>query len=127
MAQKIYAGRLRSVAFIKQGWIPAKEILKRSDRGGEPVVGFEDKDLRRIGKLGASVMAGGADAARRSFHPTVRIWNAATNSTKTSPGAYTIGSEGLQFAFDKVTADMTTYIDRKMGKDAKAFNAAQKR
>jgi hypothetical protein len=34
--------------------------------------------------------------------------------------------EALQRGFDKVTADMLTYIDRKMGKDARVFNAAQR-
>jgi hypothetical protein len=82
--------------------------------------------MKRVGRLGASIKAGGADAAKPSFHPTAVVINWVTNSPRVNGRAFQIGTEGLQRAFDKVTADMMTYIDRKMGKDAKQFNAAQR-
>lgn len=127
LAERIYGARIRSAAYIKQGWIPAKEILRRSDRGGDNPSGWEDPALKRVGRLGASIQRGGADAAQRSFHPTVVVWNWVTNSPRTDKKAFAIGNEGLQKAFDKVTADMMAYIDRKLGKPTAIFNAAQKR
>ena len=127
LAERIYGARIRSAGYLKQGWIPAKEILKRSDRGGDRPATWDDAALKRVGRLGASIQRGGADAAQRSFHPTVTVWNWVTNSPRTDAKAFPIGNEGLQKAFDTVTADMMNYIDRKLGKPTAAFNAAQRR
>jgi len=126
MATTIYKARLRSRGFVKQGWIPAKEILKRSDRGGDFSTAFEDSDIARLGKRGAAVRAGGADSAQRGFKPSLKIWNAVPAAKHANAGAFTLGGAALDRAFARVTADMENYLDRKMGKDAAAFNRAQR-
>lgn len=126
MANKIWRARLRSRAFIKQGLIPAKEILKRSDRGGDTQDVFSDADLEKFGRRGQAVLSGGADPAKHAWTTQVKIWNAVPDGKHTNSNAYKEAEMAMEKGMAVVAQDIIVYLDRKMGKDARAFNAKQK-
>lgn len=104
--RKGLAARLRSIGFIKSGWIPAYRKLRRYI--GQALTWT---DARQRGKA-----KGRATVAQNGFNPIATIANTALPSAQ----AMRLGVEGLNKAFRAETADMRVYLERKMKEDARA-------
>jgi hypothetical protein len=106
VSRKIIAARLRSVAFLKSGWIPAIKRLW-------PIV--KDKPRANRNEGGARQYGqekGSARPARDGAICVAEIINSANGIEK-------IGPEAAQKAIDFVAADRAAYISRKMQETAR--------
>ncbi len=123
MALKMLGARIRSVAYVKSGWIGARDILRRAFKGGTKGLPPSEGGVKRYGQL-----KGAALVAEVGFKPFAKIWNDTPERTKRGDKMkiYSVGVEGLQKAFDSETEDMIRYLEGEMKEDAKAFNDAQK-
>lgn len=100
-SKKIIGSRLRAVAFVKSGWLPAIKHLysivrdksfARGSIGGARIVGQPKGDVR---------------PARSGNNPTAIMTNSAA-------GVDRVGVEAAQRAMDQVAADTAEYIARKL-------------
>lgn len=116
--RQVFGARLRSVAFLKAGWLPAiRELAPYAEKSA----GLPPMDGKQVGRP-----KGGARAAQPGFNPVAQVLNNASASRDTRAALMRYGAPALQKAFDDEAFDMTTYIKRKMQPDAAAFNAKQK-
>ncbi len=116
--RKFVAGRLRSVAFLKSGWIPAIRILESfaSNKSGAAP---RDADARVYGQE-----KGTAYPAVDGEVMTARIVNDAV--AKGDDGGKALaqyGAAGLDLAFYDETARMNDYIEKKL---AEQFDRANR-
>jgi hypothetical protein len=119
LVKKMLGARLRSIAFIKSGWLPAVGILAPfADRRGQPPL---DNAARQIGKP-----KGTAEPARSAFNPIAKIMNLASARHDQKQALVRYGTVGLQKAIDAETASMNRYIEDRTKPDADEFNRAQR-
>lgn len=110
MAVKMVNARVRSVAFIRSGWLPALRALARFSKYGK--LKF-DETGRRIG-----VAKGGVSIATEN-RPRVYIWNSAGGEPKHKQAILRYGQDALEQAFRQETASMKSYIEQKLRNQAK--------
>lgn len=117
--RELLASRMKAVAFIKSGWLPAVRILApHAEHKGSPRV---DASARQRGRP-----KGTAKPAQSTWRPTAEIVNLVTAKRDTKMALVKYGSPGLQRAFTDEAASMRDYIERRMRPDASRFNAAQR-
>jgi hypothetical protein len=116
--RNLIAARLRSVAFIKSGWLEAiRTLASLADRKGQPPI---DNMARQYGaaKGSATPAAAGGDVM------IATILNAAV--AKKGEGGFDalrrFGEAGLAMAFADEVQSMQEYIERKMQPDAERTN-----
>lgn len=117
--RQLIAARVRSIAFIKSGWLPAIRILQTfaKDKSG---AGPTDSAARIYGQE-----KGAAYPAVEGHEMISRIVNSAAGKAGTSAAALDkYGGKGLDMAFYDETASMKEYIERKMAEDADRANAS---
>jgi hypothetical protein len=104
-SRKVIAARLRSVAFLKAGWLPGIRRLSMivKDRFGAATIG---------GAKQYGVEKGAAIPAVSGDNPTATIINSAIGIDK-------MGVDALQRAVDGAAADMGEYIARKLEGNAR--------
>lgn len=116
---KLLGARMRSVAFLKSGWVPAIHGLAPfADRSSTPPM---DKEARQIGRPKGTMRRIGSDT-----NPVTEIINLATAKRDMKGALIRYASDGLQQALDDERNSMNEYIERKMRPDAEKFNQAQK-
>lgn len=117
-ARKLTQSRIRSVNFIRSGWLASIKALA-------PLI----KRSPRAGSVKADRPKGRAVVSNVYSRPSVEIINSAMNSlarnnTNHSPEKMkTIAEEGLAKSVAAVNRDMKTYIERKLQKVADRHNA----
>lgn len=112
---RLIAARLRSVAFLKSGWIPAIRFL-------DPKA--QDKQLAGPTVRGATQYGrpkGTASAATEAVLSCV-IQNLAQAKSDRINALTTIGGRGLNRAFLDEAASMVEYVEKKMKKHADEAN-----
>lgn len=118
-----FNARMRSIAFLRAGWLPSIRTLRR-------VCAFSDLtqarninsgDARQYGRPKGYAVPG-----RDGFNPVALIVNEATTMRDKRGALIRFGAPALQQAFDNETLSMKEYIQRKLGPDAAVFNAKQK-
>lgn len=125
-ARKMVAAKVRSVAFIRSGWIPAVRALSKEvyTRGA-----FLARDAKQVG-----APKGYAIPARVTISGlvTVEIGNTALlhqskfnawHGRKGDP--IPVAVKGLQAGMNAATRDMATEFYKRMGEDLKPFGATQ--
>lgn len=105
--RKAIAARLSSISFLRAGWLPAYRALKRHIAGAAGLV-----DARQRGRA-----KGYARQAVDGFNPVAVI----ANNAPPSEQAAKFVEQGLGAAFRIETADMKTYLERKLKEDARAL------
>jgi len=111
--------RLRSIAFLKSGWIPAIRILDsfvKDKSGAAP----SDRDAKVYGaEKGAAYPA--TDGGEQII---ARVLNSAAGKTASSYKALDKwGGAALELAFHDEAGSMQDHIERKMNQDAARANA----
>jgi len=116
--REMLGARLRSVAFLTAGWLPAVRKLApfATDKSKAP----NDPAAKQIGRP-----KGDARAAPEGFNPIAEIVNNATTRNDEKGALRLYGGPGLQRAFSDEAASMRQYIEDKMRKDAERFNKQQ--
>lgn len=111
---KMRAMRLRAVAFLKSGWIPAiKKLYSLAERPGRAK--RPDADSKRIKKP-----KGSASPATGLLFTKAIIANASQARHSTTPDPLDVyGVPGLEEAIAAETVSMQDYIERKMRASAK--------
>jgi len=109
-AQKLINMRVRAVKFLKSGWLPAIKKLSyavdRRDRRPWP------KGLSK----GKARPKGWGRPAKAELRPEAWVANSATNNSRLATSKIEAGlSRGMAASI----ADMTVYIERKLGRDYK--------
>ena len=115
MALKLIRARAASVAFIKSGWRPAIQILKRRTRGTPAAA---DPAARRIGAV-----KGGAEAAKPGDFCRAVIFHLAQAKkfgTKNKEALFKFGGPALQAAFAEETRTTKAEIERRLRAAAQA-------
>lgn len=120
--KKMIGSRMRSVTFLKSGWLTAiKKLAATAVRSGAPAM---DVSARQVGKA-----KGDAKPAQKGFVIQTQIINLAFGNKTTARArqrALTIATRGLQQAFDSETRSMNDYMDKAMKADADKFNQEQR-
>lgn len=113
--REMIAARVRSVAYIKSGWIPAIRTLEGvADKGKQPRI---DSSAKQLGKpKGYAVPARGL-----SWTPVAKIVNEAYAKRDKKDAFGKVGGGGLQMAIDDETASKNQYIEDKMKERAEEF------
>ncbi len=118
--RKMLSARLRSVAFIKSGWLPAIQALAPfAEKKNEPDT---DRDAAQVGNA-----KGRASEARESdliTEATIVNLASAVRDKKNALEKY--GIPGLDQAFNDEAQSMAQYIEDRMKPDADRFNAQQR-
>lgn len=119
MIKQLLAARLKSIAFIKSGWLPAvKALAPFAERRGQPPI---DTSAKQIGQA-----KGDARPALNNFNPVAQIINLASARRDGRGALVRVGSAGLARAYNGETASMVDYIDSHMKPDSEEFNRQQK-
>jgi len=117
--KKLLAARLRSVAFIKAGWIPARNklfsVVKR-----KPVEASRVLDSKIYGKPKGDAKPA-VNASLRHFIEAI-IVNSAMN-TKSKGNPMPVAQKGLQKALQFVAQDMTAKLAERLRGDLRPFGA----
>jgi len=113
--KSLLGARMRSVAFIKSGFVPGVRILEPfADRAGAPA---SDSSARIFGRP-----KGTATPAPSGYKIQAELVNLASAHGDKKGALVRYGSEGLDKAFQDEAASMIEYIERKMKPDADEFN-----
>lgn len=103
-ARAFLAARLRSVSFLKSGWLPAVKLLGQViGKSGGPSMGQRPK---QVGQPKGSAMP-----ARSGFRVKATIINAAGGNKNNRGALLTFGEPALQRAIDAEQASMHQYIE----------------
>lgn len=103
--------RLKSITFIRSGWLPSLRRLARFSKYGR----LKFSDAKQYGKPKGGVSP--ANAAQGDY-AKVSIWNSAGGEAKHKQALLKYGAPGLEAAVIQETADMRGYIERKLRKNA---------
>ncbi len=115
-ADKLTRSRRGHVAFLASGWLPAVAIYAAAI--GKAV---GKAAARRLEKFSGGKI-GGAVPAKEGFTPKAEFWNeAGALETHNAAGAQSMAEAGLQEGLNKATADMNTYLARKMQEASDKF------
>jgi hypothetical protein len=118
--RKVFGARMRSIAFIKAGWINARNVMERSFTGSRKGLPASEKFLQTyVGKLG------GATPATAGLLQA-KIWNDANARRDHKAALDTYGGEGLQKAMMDEAADTVRYIEGEMDPFVRIFNSQQR-
>ena len=114
MGLDLIRSRLRSVAFIRSGWLPALRRLAKFSKYGRIKFAVGDTG-RQYG-----IAKGGVTPAARTggLNSRVIFWNSAGGESKHKDALNKYGGAGLDAAFRQETASMSEYIERKMREGA---------
>lgn len=112
----LVAARLRSVAFIKSGWLPAiRALAPVADRSGPIPL---DNAARQYGAAKGRAIPAGESADVM----VTTIENSALGRPEEKQGLQVYGARGLQQAFDHEAASMIEYIEGKLAKGTAEAN-----
>ncbi len=117
-ARKLTASRIRSVNFVRSGWLASIKRLA-------PLI----KKSPRAGGVKSNRPKGYALVDRRENHPAVTIVNTAMNTLSRGNPHHNpqqmkaVAEAGLAKAVQEVIRDMRVYIERKLQKVANKHNA----
>ena len=107
--------RVRSVAFIRSGWLPALRRLARYSKYGRIKFGLED-----TGKQFGQAKGGVSVATKQQgWNARTYIWNAAGGEAKHKGAIRKYGLPALEQAFRQETASMKQYLEKKLRESAK--------
>ena len=109
----LIAARLRSIAFLKSGWLPAiRALIGLADMRSAP--------RQERGPMQVGVPKGYAVPAAEGWKAKTTIVNSADARRDDKTALYKYGEPALQRAFDAETASMLDYMERKFRESAKA-------
>lgn len=107
------AARMRSIGFLKSGWIAAIRILLPfANRRGAP---RQDRSAQQVGTA-----KGNATPAREGWRAKATFENNASRNRSNNDALVKFGGPALQRAFDAEERSMLVYIEGKMRESAKA-------
>jgi hypothetical protein len=107
-ARRLVAARVRSVSFVRSGWLPA--IRRLGGAGGQ--------GARQVG-----VPKGYAVPAQPGVSPVSAIVNTALSSEGAGSRLAALAEAGLRLAYAAVTRDMQAYMERKLQQTANRFSS----
>ena len=111
MGLALIRSRLRSVGFIRSGWLPALRRLARFSQYGK--LKFEMPRQYGVAKGGVSP----ATASQGDWAKVV-IWNSAGGEAKHKQALLRYGAPGLEAAVNEETASMKSYLEKKLRQNA---------
>jgi hypothetical protein len=116
--QRVFGARGRSIAFIKSGWIQARELFKAAGGGGgkglPPSEGTSIGGPKQLGRP-----KGGATVARPGWRAKAIFWNSATTKRDHKQSLYKYGIPALKRAIDEETQDTMEEVARRLRQNAK--------
>jgi hypothetical protein len=120
--REMMAARIKSIAYIKSGWLPAiRALAKLADKKGQPAIDSAAK------QIGGTPKGSAVPAVLSSSTSAASIIN--ETWTKHDPNGAAMmkyGASGLQRAFNDEAASMTQYLKDKMRPAETEFNAANR-
>lgn len=116
-AKALVGARLRSVAFIKSGWIPSIRKLEGLVKDRKGAAG-SDREARQYGADKGQCIP----AVEGGNNPVATIINSAKAKGDDDSALEKHGGKGLDLAFYDETQSMIEYIESKMKPDADAAN-----
>ena len=125
--QKFVGARMRSIGFLKAGWIAARDSMKKKARIKAAPDGAMDGKAKRAGVA----RLGGAAPARYDMSCSAAIWNQASygdglnphtgNNYKHNEALMKYGLPALERAFAEETADTKTQLIKEINASAKSI------
>lgn len=116
--RKVWNARARSIAFIKSGWITARDIFKAFGGGGRGLPTSEGTAVGGPKVIG--VPKGGGTLASVVWRAKAVFWNSASAKRDHKQALYKYGEPALQRAFDEETADTMQEVERRLKEQAQA-------
>ncbi len=118
--RRLISVRVRSVAFLKSGWLPAIRTLApfvKSKGQAKPL----ESTVRQVG-----AEKGSATPAFEGHTAIAKLVNSAIAKHDKKDSLSKYGGRGLQLAFEDETSSMIEYLEQKMRPDAEAANSKLK-
>jgi len=123
--RRVFAARMRSITFIKSGWLPGLHRFAplAFSKGGLPPIDKQAKQYGRPKGSGTPAHTGQGDRVK------AEAWNNALNAINATKkgGAMRIAAEGLQKGFDAEARSMAGYVAQKRAAAEARFTASQKK
>lgn len=113
--------RVRSVNFLRAGWIPAAQKLERIVKGTKSGLPPKPTDVKQYGRP-----RGDAWPAKTGFKAEGTIINSANAKHDQKDALQKYGAAGLQRAFDDEARDIEKYLEEQLKPDAAKFNRENK-
>jgi hypothetical protein len=115
--RKAWNARARSIAFIKSGWIPARDIFKRFGYAGRGLPPSEPSSVG--GPKVVGVPKGGAKPATNGLWKcTATFWNTASTKRDHKAALFEYGEPALLRAFEEEEADTMQEVERRLKEHA---------
>jgi hypothetical protein len=115
--RKVWNARVRSVAFIKSGWIAARDAFKQFSGGSRGLPPSEGPAVGGPKVIGQA--KGGASVASKTGRAKAVFWNTASTKRDHKGALMHYGKPALQRAFDEETEDTMAEVERRLREQAK--------
>ena len=115
--RKVWNARVRSIAFIKSGWIDAREKFKPFGSGGR---GLPPNEPASTGPKQIGVPKGGGTLSSVIWKAKAVFWNSASAKRDHKQATFKYGEPALQQAFDEETDDTMQQVEKRLKEHAKA-------
>lgn len=115
--RQVWNARARSVAFIKSGWIQARELFKQFSGGGR---GLPPNEPASTGPKQIGVAKGGGTLASAIWKAKAVFWNSASANHDHKEATIKYGEPALQQAFDEEYDSTMGEVEKRLKEHAKA-------
>lgn len=123
--KKVFGARARSIAFIKSGFIEARDTFKRWCQsngvsiGGRGLPPSESSAAGGPKQIGSKKLGGAEPAIIGRWSARARFWNTANAKRDHKEAVITYGTPGLEKGFADETADTVGEIEKRLRQHAK--------
>lgn len=115
--RKVWKAKTRSIAFIKSGWITARDIYKQWGAGAHGLPPSEPSSIGGPKTIGAP--KGGAEPATAGLWKcTAKFWNTASTKRETKQALIKYGQPALEQAFREEETDTMAEVARRLKEHA---------
>ena len=122
----IFGARARSIAFIKSGFIEARDIFKKWCQsngvsiGGKGLPPYESSGIGGPKQLGSKKLGGAIPAVSGRWIAKAIFWNSANAKRDHEEAVIKYGEPGLQKGFDEETVDTMREVEKRLKEHAHA-------
>jgi hypothetical protein len=117
--KRVFGARARSIAFIKSGWIAARDMFKSLSGGSRGLPPSEGQGIGGPKQIGQP-KGGASPAVANWWNARALFWNTASTKRDHVGALFTYGQPALEQAFSEETADTMREVERRLKQHAAA-------
>ncbi len=117
--QTVFGARARSIAYLKSGWIEARDMFKPWAEGGRGLPPSEGTGIGGTKRIGRP--KGGGNIAREGWNPVATIWNSSYTKRDHKDALLIYGKPALEQAIAEEDASTAVELEKRIAAEAKAL------